>query len=270
MFGLKMIIVSYGADDFPCSSGTELLSREKSYLLESSESRPLIPMVDTSDSTVKVLNAHHSHAHQSHNLGRSVVLKRSRHYYGHQYSRRNLGSHADASTSHGKASLSCNERLTFKLSSQPGSMPGYQTENKEIEYSRPDRVRFSSLVMDAVSSDAVKMVCGICQKLVRRKHYFLGNALTAGEFSVVAILVCGHVYHSECLEQKTSIEDMRDPPCPLCLGLLSEEDASREEELCEVSLGLEDFDQQFFSLIAVENVEKKYELLLNLISARPR
>ncbi|KAJ6741925.1 hypothetical protein OIU85_016054 [Salix viminalis] len=167
-----MIIVSYGADDFPCSSGTELLSREKSYLLESSESRPLIPMVDTSDSTVKVLNAHHSHAHQSHNLGRSVVLKRSRHYYGHQYSRRNLGSHADASTSHGKAALSCNERLTFKLSSQPGSMPGYQTENKEIEFSRPDRVRFSSLVMDAVSSDAVKMfaVMFIIQNVWSRKQ----------------------------------------------------------------------------------------------------
>ncbi|KAJ6408118.1 hypothetical protein OIU84_011429 [Salix udensis] len=160
------------SDDFPCSSGTELLSREKSYLLESSESRPLIPMVDTSDSTIKVLNAHHSRAHQSHNLGRSVVLKRSRHYYGHQYSRRNLGSHADASTSHGKAALSCNERLTFKLSSQPGSMPGYQTENKEIEFSRPDRVRFSSLVMDAVSSDAVKMfaVMFIIQNVWSRKQ----------------------------------------------------------------------------------------------------
>ncbi|XP_011020226.1 PREDICTED: uncharacterized protein LOC105122667 isoform X1 [Populus euphratica] len=218
------------SDDLPCSSGTDLLSREKSYLLESSESRPLMPMVDTSDNTVKVLNAQHSHAHQNNNLGRSIVLKRSRHYYGHQYSRRNLGSHADASTSHGKTALSRNERLTFKLISQPGSKPGCHTENKEIEFSRPDRVRFSSLVMNTVSSDAVKMVCGICQKLVRRKNYFLGNALTTGEFSVVAILVCGHVYHSECLEQKTSIEDMRDPPCPLCSGLVSEADASREEE----------------------------------------
>jgi hypothetical protein len=100
---------------------------QKSYLLESSESRPLIPMVDTSDNTVKVLNAQHSHAHQNHNLGRSIVLKRSRHYYGHQYSRRNLGSHADASTSHGKTALSRNERLTFKLISQPGSKPGCHT-----------------------------------------------------------------------------------------------------------------------------------------------
>ncbi|KAI5557421.1 hypothetical protein POPTR_018G119600v4 [Populus trichocarpa] len=218
------------SDDMPCSSGTELLSRQKSYLLDSSELRPLSPRVDASDGSLKLLNVHHSHAHQNYNLGRSIVLKRSRHHYGHQYSRRNSGSHADASTSRGKTALSCDERLTFKLSSHLGSEPGCHTENKELEFSRPDRVRFNSLVMDAVSSDALKIVCGICQKLVRRKPYFIGNALTAGEFSVVAILVCGHVYHSECLEQKTSLEDMRDPPCPLCSGLLSEEDAPREQE----------------------------------------
>ncbi|KAJ6372660.1 hypothetical protein OIU76_027054 [Salix suchowensis] len=206
MTGTEIITVFYGADDIPCSSGTELLSGQKSYLLDSSELRPLSPRVDVS------------------------VLKRSRHHYGHQYSRRNSGSHADASTSRGKTALSCDERLTFKLSSHLNSEPGCHTENKGLEFSRPDRVRFSSLVMDAVSSDALRIVCGICQKLVRRRPYFIGNALTAGEFSVVAILVCGHIYHSECLEQKTSLEDMRDPPCPLCAGLLSEEVASREQE----------------------------------------
>ncbi|KAJ6759046.1 hypothetical protein OIU74_025662 [Salix koriyanagi] len=182
--------------DIPCSSGTELLSGQKSYLLDSSELRPLSPRDGC---------------------------------FG-MYSRRNSGSHADASTSRGKTALSCDERLTFKLSSHLNSEPGCHTENKGLEFSRPDRVRFSSLVMDAVSSDALRIVCGICQKLVRRRPYFIGNALTAGEFSVVAILVCGHIYHSECLEQKTSLEDMRDPPCPLCAGLLSEEVATREQE----------------------------------------
>ncbi|KAJ6296281.1 hypothetical protein OIU78_024182 [Salix suchowensis] len=229
MIGTEIITVFYGADDIPCSSGTELLSGQKSYLLDSSELRPLSPRVDVSGGSLKLLNIH-SHAHQNYNLGRSIVLKRSRHHYGHQYSRRNSGSHADASTSRGKTALSCDERLTFKLSSHLNSEPGCHTENKGLEFSRPDRVRFSSLVMDAVSSDALRIVCGICQKLVRRRPYFIGNALTAGEFSVVAILVCGHIYHSECLEQKTSREDMRDPPCPLCAGLLSEEDASREQE----------------------------------------
>jgi len=100
---------------------------QKSYLLDSSELRPLSPRVDASDGSLKLLNVHHSHAHQNYNLGRSIVLKRSRHHYGHQYSRRNSGSHADASTSRGKTALSCDERLTFKLSSHLGSEPGCHT-----------------------------------------------------------------------------------------------------------------------------------------------
>lgn len=84
--------------------------------------------------------------------------------------------------------------------------------------------------MNAVSSDVVKMVCGICQKPLRRKPYFVGSTLSSGELSVVAVLVCGHVYHAECLEQRTCGEDRRDPPCSLCLGLLSNDDDLRGHE----------------------------------------
>ena len=74
------------------------------------------------------------------------------------------------------------------------------------------------MVTDAVSPDKAKMICGKCQKQLRRKPYFLGNRLASGEFSVVAVLVCGHVYHADCLEERTSHEDRRDPQCPLCSG----------------------------------------------------
>ena len=74
------------------------------------------------------------------------------------------------------------------------------------------------MVTDAVSPDKAKMICGKCQKQLRRKPYFLGNRLASGEFSVVAVLVCGHVYHADCLEERTSLEDRCDPPCPLCSG----------------------------------------------------
>ncbi|KAF2310573.1 hypothetical protein GH714_014616 [Hevea brasiliensis] len=245
------------SDDIPCSSGAELLATEKSsHLLDSSELKPLSPGRDATDSTMKLLNVHSSLAHQHYNVGLSIFLKRSRHFYGHQYSRRNSGNHANASTSHGKIAPLRDERLPFKLS---GSEFGHQTDykqqkffnllslvsivsvtwdspyrrlmlsntdfifflfptfldNREKAFGRPDRIRLSSLVMDA--SDAVKIVCGICQKLLRRKPYFLGETLS-GECSVVAVLVCGHVYHADCLEQRTSLEDKCDPPCPLCLG----------------------------------------------------
>ncbi|XP_015581836.1 uncharacterized protein LOC8263853 isoform X2 [Ricinus communis] len=199
----------------PCSSGAELLSSKKSsHLHESSELKPLSPGMDVTDRAVKLLNAH-----QHYNVGRTMFLKRSRHYYGHHYSRRNSGNHANASTSHGKNTSSHNDRLPFKLISHSGSELGYHTENRGKAFGRPDRIRLSSLVMD--SSDPVKMICGICQKLLRRKSYFLGDALSSGGCSIVAVLVCGHVYHADCLEHRTSTEEICDPRCPLCSGEFS-------------------------------------------------
>ncbi|EOY31218.1 RING/U-box superfamily protein, putative [Theobroma cacao] len=199
------------SDDMPCSSGTELLSKKQSLNLDAG--------VDVGDNSVKLLNSNSSVANRQYNLGRSIFLKRSRHYYGHHYSRRNSGSLANASTSHGKFSPLHDDRLPFKFAHySPES--GRHGEGREKAFSRPERIMSSSLVMDAVSLDKVKIVCGICQKHLKRKPYLLGNALASGEFSVVAVLVCGHVYHADCLEERTSLEDRRDPPCPLCSGSL--------------------------------------------------
>ncbi|XWS27082.1 hypothetical protein CRYUN_Cryun26dG0086100 [Craigia yunnanensis] len=175
------------SEDMPCSSGTELLSKEHSSNLDGG--------MDVGDSSVKLLNSNSSVAQRHYNLGRSMFLKRSRHYYGHHYSRRNSGS----------------------LSNPPTSRDG-----REKTFGRPERIRSSSMVMDAVSPDKAKMICGECQKHLRRKPYFLGNTLASGEFSVVAVLVCGHVYHADCLEERTSLEDRCDPPCPSCSGSSSQ------------------------------------------------
>jgi len=78
--------------------------------------------------------------------------------------------------------------------------------------------------MDEISSNKAEMVCGICEKLLSQKINFLGNSISSNELSVVAVLVCGHVFHANCLEQRTRFEDLRDPPCPLCAGLLQDHD----------------------------------------------
>lgn len=106
--------------------------QKSSRLLDSSELKPLLPGIDVTDSTTKLLNVHSSLAHQHYNLSRSIILKRSRHYYGHQYSRRTSGSHANASTSHGKVTPLRDERLTFKLTSQSSLASGHHTGDISI------------------------------------------------------------------------------------------------------------------------------------------
>ncbi|XP_050215162.1 uncharacterized protein LOC126666203 isoform X2 [Mercurialis annua] len=199
----------------PCSSQAELLSSKKPFQSHGpSELKHLSSGMDVTDRSMKLLNAH-----QQYNVGRSIFLKRSRHNYGHHYSQRNSRNHANASTSHGKNASLQDEKFLSKLTSQSGIGLWYPAENGGKSFNRPDRIKLSSSTVDA--SDGAKKTCGVCQKMLRRKPCFLGDTLSSGECSIVAVLVCGHVYHAECLEQRTSLEERRDPPCPLCTGLHS-------------------------------------------------
>jgi len=63
----------------------------------------LPPALDIADRSVKLLNTHPTMTNHHHGLGRSIFLKQTRHYYGHQYFRRNsTNNHANASSSRGK------------------------------------------------------------------------------------------------------------------------------------------------------------------------
>ncbi|GMI84256.1 hypothetical protein HRI_002094900 [Hibiscus trionum] len=197
------------SEDMPCSSGTMLLSKEHSLNLNAG--------VDVEDSSSKLLNSNSSVAHHHYDLGRSILLKRSRHYYGNHYTRRNSVKLSNPSTSRGLISPLHDERLSFKFAQyKPESGHRADGREKAFGFGRPERIRSSSLVMDAVSPDKVNTVCGVCQKHFIRKPYCLGNSSASGESSVVAVLVCGHVYHVDCLEGRTGFEDRHDPRCPLC------------------------------------------------------
>jgi len=53
--------------------------------------------------------------------------------------------------------------------------------------------------------------CGLCSKLLKERSSWKGN-----DISIAAVLVCGHVFHAECLETVTPEASKFDPSCPTC------------------------------------------------------
>nr|GEU70401.1 hypothetical protein [Tanacetum cinerariifolium] len=117
-----------------------------------------------------------------------------------QHSQRNLAHNSGTSTSQGRANP------PSKFGYQPEPRSGY-TERRENAARRPEMIRSNNntLLMNVVSANALKMLCGLC-------------SVSTSDLCVAAVLVCGHVYHADCLETKTPYADRRDPPCPLCVS----------------------------------------------------
>ncbi|GAB4828226.1 hypothetical protein Ancab_035139 [Ancistrocladus abbreviatus] len=151
------------------------------------------------------------------NHSHTITFKRSRHHhYGHHYSGRHSSGHKNTSASRNK---SAPVKVAGRCSSEFGHNRGrHFTERREKGVYREERIGSGSLVVDALldaamSSELAQMVCEICQQSIRW-------------FVVVAVLVCGHVYHAECLEDTTHFDDIRDPPCPVCSVSVSEAEAA--------------------------------------------
>ncbi|KAK9055121.1 hypothetical protein SSX86_026203 [Deinandra increscens subsp. villosa] len=139
---------------------------------------------------------HHHNQHRHHNFNRPLLFRVPRHGYNVQHAPKNLGQHSATSTSHGKTNP------PFKFGHKSESRSGY-TDRREKASRKQERIRSNRLVIDVVSCDSMKLMCGLC-------------SASTSDNSVVAVLVCGHMYHAECLETRTPSEDRRDPPCPLC------------------------------------------------------
>lgn len=83
------------------------------------------------------------------------------------------------------------------------------------------------------SSSADVTTCGVCSRLITEKSSWARHSNIG--MNEVAVLVCGHAYHFECLENMTPPEISKyDPVCPVCtLGekqtLKLSEKASRSE-----------------------------------------
>lgn len=66
-------------------------------------------------------------------------------------------------------------------------------------------------------SPADLQTCGVCSKLLTEKSSWGTQKIIANnDLSVVAVLICGHAYHAECLETMTPDISKYDPGCPVC------------------------------------------------------
>ncbi|XP_030471560.1 uncharacterized protein LOC115689588 [Syzygium oleosum] len=66
-------------------------------------------------------------------------------------------------------------------------------------------------------TSADQQTCGVCTKSLTEKSSWSAQKIIANnELSVVAVLMCGHIYHAECLEIMTPDIDKYDPTCPIC------------------------------------------------------
>lgn len=88
-------------------------------------------------------------------------------------------------------------------------------DSESLGFNRDKITRSSSRISASPSIDL--QTCGVCAKLLTERSSWGGQKIIASnELSVVAVLICGHVYHAECLENMTAEINKYDPACPVC------------------------------------------------------
>eukprot|EP00268_Persea_americana_P049881 TRINITY_DN5384_c0_g1_i10.p1 TRINITY_DN5384_c0_g1~~TRINITY_DN5384_c0_g1_i10.p1 ORF type:complete len:299 (+),score=49.91 TRINITY_DN5384_c0_g1_i10:1269-2165(+) len=69
--------------------------------------------------------------------------------------------------------------------------------------------------------------CGLCGRLlVQKSPWSSYRIVRSGDMPIAGVLPCSHVFHAECLEQKTPKTQVHDPPCPVCQKIANGVEAS--------------------------------------------
>lgn len=103
--------------------------------------------------------------------------------------------------------------------------PSWNVNEDSLSYGSPPLVeRIKVVSSQAVVSDLGSIdsqgdlnKCGLCSRwLLHRSPWSSHRMLGGNDLPVVGVLVCGHVYHADCLEKAVPDTHKHDPPCPLC------------------------------------------------------
>ncbi|GER51593.1 RING/U-box superfamily protein [Striga asiatica] len=192
-----------------CEPTLDLTSEQRSSEpAESSATQRPPSFMEALNNSIKKSPLDQNHGPTSHLL----LSRTSRHTLGRHYSRRNSNITCDASPSNSKGPP-YDHKLSFILDRQDISGSPYSDSRGQI-FVKPERIRSNSF---AQNGDLRKMVCRICNKRLRKHPFVIDNSISSSDLSVVAVLVCGHTYHADCLDQKTDQEEKHDPTCPLCV-----------------------------------------------------
>ncbi|KAJ7110387.1 hypothetical protein O6H91_14G057600 [Diphasiastrum complanatum] len=110
------------------------------------------------------------------------------------------------------------ERLRWTKARSPSDF-GYVLHRKSMEKGANypiERIRAYSSEAASVAP-AVTHRCGLCSRLLSDSSPTNSHRMImTNDLAAVGVLSCGHVFHSNCLEEVTPEARKQDPPCPQC------------------------------------------------------
>lgn len=116
--------------------------------------------------------------------------------------------------SHGRSSDAWSIHAFSEIMSSASRRDRWSFDSGSINFNHD---KISRAVFNSASPTTDSQNCGICSKLLTDRSAWSGQKIIANnELSVVAVLICGHAYHAECLENITSETNKYDPACPVC------------------------------------------------------
>ncbi|CAI9100861.1 OLC1v1038046C1 [Oldenlandia corymbosa var. corymbosa] len=237
-YSKRLHLFSYIADVLPHSPQMEGLPEQKSSdQVESSATGSISSILEIIDESNKLPQVSQLQA-PHHHFSRAMLYKNPR-YCSRKYYRRNIANHGDASTSHASDTHPIDGSIIFQLANKYSSCDStLHTEGFDRAFVKPERIRSRLFGTSAVSSSVGKMRCGICEGSLRKKLHSAGGVGASSDLSVVAVLVCGHVFHADCLERNTCKTTQMDPPCPMCPRLTSHVDATGEQKRLQTDFSI--------------------------------